>query len=181
MESPETGAQQAAAGDTAASAAQQTAAQGTQAEAAQPAAVMGQDAVATAPQMTAQTVSTTVPTAAQTTTGQMMAPPAQAPAPLYPQYLAQEPLATPLTDAINAGAMGMVIVGTGTLGANLHKVNDNEMSVKEAVVDSVGKGAMGAVAAAGATYTASSLTAGGLFGLAVTIAAGTGISYLLNK
>ncbi len=154
MESPETGVQQVAAGD----------------------------AAATASQMAAQTVSTAVPAAAQVTPGQMMmAPPAQAPAPLYPQYLAQEPLATPLTDAINAGAMGMVIVGTGALGANLHKVNDKEMSVKEALADSVGKGAVGAVAAAGATYTASSLTAGGLFGLAVTIAAGTGISYLLNK
>ncbi len=121
-------------------------------------------------------------------TGQMMAPPPQAPAPLYPQYLAQQPQtapleapSSPLTEAISAGAMGLVIAGTGALGANLHRVNDGEMGMGEAITDSIGKGAVGAAAAAGATYTASTLTAGGLLGLAVTVAAGTGISYLLNK
>ncbi len=120
---------------------------------------------------------------------QMMAPPAQAPAPLYPQYLAhQQPVMpisqevpSPVTDAINAAAMGMVIVSTGALGANLHRVNDGKMSMGEAVADSVGKGAVGAVTTAGATYAASALTTGGLLGLAVTLAAGTGISYLLSK
>ncbi len=124
--------------------------------------------------------------------GQMMTPPVQAPAPLYPQHLVQQPptamptvqqpqSASPLSEAFTAGAMGMVIVGTGAMGANLHKVNNGEMEIGEAITDSLGKGAAGAVAAAGATYSAAALTTGGILGLAVTVAAGTGISYLLSK
>ncbi len=164
MESMETGMQQAVAANT------------------------GVTAAATAQQPVYPATTQTSPAAVQ-----MMAPPAQAPAPLYPQHLVQQPQSmapvmpqpqnnvSPLNEAFTAGAMGMVIVGTGAMGANLHKVNSGEMELGEAFTDSLGKGAVGAVAAAGATYTASSLTTGGLLGLAVTVAAGTGISYLLSK
>ncbi len=154
----------------------------------------GAPAAATAQQTASPAAAQTFSAGAQSSPAgaQMMAPPAQAPAPLYPQHLAQQPQnmplamqqpqsVSPLNEAFTAGTMGMVIVGTGAMGANLHKVNSGEMELGEAFTDSLGKGAVGAVAAAGATYTAASLTTGGLLGLAVTVAAGTGISYLLSK
>ncbi len=112
-----------------------------------------------------------------------MAPPPQAPAPLYPQYLHQQPQqnVSAASEALAAGFMGLVIVGTGTMGTNLHRVNAGEISFKTALTESVAKGAVGAAAAAGATYTSASLTTGGLLGLAVAVATGTGISYLLTK
>ncbi|MBM9612832.1 hypothetical protein JWJ90_00870 [Desulfobulbus rhabdoformis] len=80
-----------------------------------------------------------------------------------------------------AGLFGMVVVGTGTLGANLHKVNEGEMSMGDALGQSVSKGAVGGLATAAATAASSSLTSGGLFGLAVTVATATGVNYLLTK
>jgi hypothetical protein len=55
------------------------------------------------------------------------------------------------------------------------------MSTGEAVRNSFAKGAVGGVAAATATAISSTVTAGGLTGLAVTVAAATGVSYLLSK
>ena len=80
-----------------------------------------------------------------------------------------------------AGLFGLVVVGTGTLGANLHKVSDGDMTMGEAVSESLSKGAVGGLATAAATAASTSLTSGGLLGLAVTVAAATGVSYLLSK
>lgn len=151
----------------------------TQTAAAQPAANYAAQGAAQAGTVSAAGVAAAQPQAAV----QMMAPPTQAPAPLYPQYLTQQLPQTvnPASEALTAGVMGLIIVGTGAMGKNLHRVNDGEMKLSSALSDSVAKGAVGATAAAGATYAASTLTTGGLFGLAVTLAAGTGISYLLTK
>lgn len=128
-----------------------------------------------------------------------VASPAQQTAPMYnqqpfaqnPQYVQQTPVAysanaTPVTNtvvsqAISAGTFGLIVVGAGTMGANLHRVQDGEMSMGDAVANSLAKGAAGGVAAAGATAAATSFTSGGALGLAVTLAVGTGISYLLSK
>ncbi len=85
------------------------------------------------------------------------------------------------TPIISAGIFGLVVAGTGAMGSNLHKVQSGDMSMGEALGNSLARGAAGGAAAAGATAAATSLTSGGLFGLAVTLAAATGISYVLSK
>jgi len=139
---------------------------------------------------------------------QMMAqmqPPPQAPAPNYPQYLNAVPVTTvaavPTTaavvpavpvatttptlsttsQALAAGVFGLIVVASGTMGANLHKVSDGEMSMGDALGNSLVKGAVGGVAAASAVAASSALTSGGLTGLAVTLATATGVSYLLSR
>jgi len=111
------------------------------------------------------------------------APPAQAPAPNYPQYAAAAPAkaTTAVTaQALAVGTLGLIIVGTGVMGANLHKVQDGGMGMGEALSDSLVKGAAGGIAAASATAAAATLTSGGIAGLAVTLATATGVSYLLG-
>ncbi len=112
-------------------------------------------------------------------------PPAQAPAPYYnqqqvPFYQNQVPAAA-ASHALAAGIFGLIVVGSGAMGANLHRVNAGTMTTGEAVRNSFAKGAVGGVAAATATAISSTVTAGGLTGLAVTVAAATGVSYLLSK
>ncbi len=104
----------------------------------------------------------------------------------YPtQYPTQYPIKSTTSAIANqaaaAGMFGMIVVTTGTLGANLNRVGNGEMTMGQAVTDSLAKGAIGGVAAASATAASSALTNGGVAGLAVTIAAATGVSYLINK
>jgi len=60
-------------------------------------------------------------------------------------------------------------------------VQDGDMSMSQAVNNSLVKGAAGGIAAASATAASSTLTNGGIAGLAVTLAAATGVSYLLSS
>ena len=111
------------------------------------------------------------------------APPEQAPAPYYPQQVPTYPTketTVAASQALAAGMFGLIVVGTGTMGANLHKVQDGDMSMSEAVNNSLIKGAAGGIAAASATAASNTLTSGGIAGLAVTLAAATGVTYLLN-
>lgn len=89
------------------------------------------------------------------------------------------PLAAP--QLLSAGLFGMIVAGTGTMGANLHKVQQGEMSLGEALSESLVRGAAAGVATAAASAAASSFTRGGLLGLGVTLATATGVSYLINK
>jgi len=111
------------------------------------------------------------------------APPLQAPAPNYPQYSTTVPAQTTAvaSQAVAAGVLGLIVVATGTLGANLHKVQDGDLTVGEAVNNSLVKGAAGGIATASATAASTALTSGGLAGLAITLATATGVSYLLAK
>ncbi len=112
------------------------------------------------------------------------APPVQAPAPYYPQYVASVPARTTTTitsEALAAGMFGLIVVATGTMGANLHKVQNGDMTMSQAVNNSLAKGAAGGVAAASATAASATLTSGGITGLAVTLAAATGVGYLLSN
>nr|WP_320189923.1 hypothetical protein [uncultured Desulfobacter sp.] len=86
-----------------------------------------------------------------------------------------------VSKTVSAGIFGFVVVSTGTMGANLVKVSEGEMTMTQAAGDSLTKGAMGGTAAACATAAATSLTNGGVAGLAVTLAAATGVSYMLNR
>lgn len=85
------------------------------------------------------------------------------------------------TEVLAAGVFGLIVAGTGTMGANLHKVNDGKMTMGDAVGNSLVKGAAGGVAAASATAASTTLTSGGMAGLLVTLAAATGVSYLLSN
>lgn len=85
------------------------------------------------------------------------------------------------SQVLAAGLFGLVVVGSGTMGANLHKVSDGDMTMGEAVSQSLSKGAVGGLATAAATAASTALTGGGLLGLAVTVATATGVSYLLSK
>ncbi len=96
----------------------------------------------------------------------------------YPTKITTSAIAN---QAAAAGMFGMIVVTTGTLGANLNRVGKGEMTMGQAMTDSLAKGAIGGVAAATATAASSTLTNGGVAGLAVTIAAATGVSYLINK
>ncbi len=81
----------------------------------------------------------------------------------------------------SAGIFGFIVVSTGSMGANLSKVSDGEMTLAQAAGDSLAKGAIGGTAAACATAASTSLTNGGVAGLAVTLAAATGVSYVINR
>jgi hypothetical protein len=108
--------------------------------------------------------------------------PAQQAAPSTAAFVPPPPAAVSLQTSplLAAGMFGMIVVATGTLGANLHKVGEGDMSLTEALSHSLYKGAAGGIAAAAATAASASLTRGGALGLAVTVAAATGVSYLLN-
>ncbi len=97
----------------------------------------------------------------------------------YVNRPAELPVGT--SQLLSAGLFGMIVAGTGTMGANLHKVRQGDMSMGEALSESLVRGAAAGVATAAASAAASSLTRGGLFGLGVTLATATGISYLINK
>ncbi len=99
----------------------------------------------------------------------------------YPAKAAATNTSAVANKAMSAGIFGMIVVSTGTLGANLNHVGAGNMSMGQAVGDSLAKGAVGGVAAASATAASESLTDGGAAGLAVTLAAATGVSYLINK
>lgn len=87
----------------------------------------------------------------------------------------------PTSHVLAAGLFGLVVVGSGVMGANLHKVSDGDMTMGEAVNQSLSRGAVGGLATAAATAASTALTRGGLLGLAVTVATATGVSYLLSK
>lgn len=82
---------------------------------------------------------------------------------------------------VSAAAFGAIVVATGTMGANLHKVQQGDMGLGQSVNNSLVNGLKGGIAAGSATAAAKTLTAGGAIGLAVTLVAATGVSYLLNK
>ena len=104
--------------------------------------------------------------------------------PVQPAALPQKaaaPTSAIASKAVSAGIFGLIVVSTGTMGANLNKVGAGEMTMGQAVGDSLAKGAVGGVAAASATAASEGLTDGGTAGLAVTLAAATGVSYLINR
>lgn len=119
------------------------------------------------------------------------------PVPVYPAYQtlpaaeAQTPTTTSQVSSIvssitasrtaSAGILGFIVVSTGTMGANLNKVTKGDMTLVQAAGDSVAKGAIGGTAAACATAASTSLVSDGVAGLAITLAAATGASYLINR
>ncbi len=130
-------------------------------------------AVNTAPGTVAQPASQTIP--------MQGAPPLTAPMPNYPQHIQPQAAANAQTSQVlSAGILGLIVGATGTMGVNLHKVGDGDMTLSNAAVDSIVKGAKAGIATAIATAASTSLTGGGITGLAITLATATGAVYLLN-
>lgn len=80
-----------------------------------------------------------------------------------------------------AGGFGFVVGGSAALGVNLHKMRANQMTLNEALIDSLAKGAGTGVATAAATAAASAVGGSGILSFAVMAATATGVVYLLNS
>lgn len=82
---------------------------------------------------------------------------------------------------VSAGILGMVVGGSAALASNLHKVQDKEMTMREAFVDSLAKGAGAGVATAAATAVVSSVRLGSFGSFVLMLATATGVGYVLNS
>ena len=96
----------------------------------------------------------------------------------YPVYRAPTYVSSSRT-LLTAGVVGTVVGGTSALAANLHKVQDKQMTTKEAVANSLATGAGAGVATATGVAVASAVRAGGFVSLALMAATATGVGYLL--
>lgn len=82
---------------------------------------------------------------------------------------------------LTTGMFGMVVGSTTAMGVNLHRVQKEEMTLNEAFIDSLAKGAGAGVATAAAAATAGVVGSRGLVNLAVILSTATGVGYLLNS
>ena len=100
------------------------------------------------------------------------------PMPAYPIHTAAPSL---YPSAILAtGILGAVATGSAALATDLHRVQDEQISMPQAVTDSLLKGAGGGVAIAAAAAAARSIGGGSLINLAVMVSMATGVGYLLT-
>ena len=112
--------------------------------------------------------------------------------PAYPVQTASYPVkptyhlartATPAlyTSAVLAtGVIGAVAGGTAALAVNLHRVQDKQISMSQAAIDSLAKGAGAGVATATGIAVARAVGGGSLATLLVMVGAATGVGYMLN-
>ncbi|MEZ4528777.1 MAG: hypothetical protein R2941_22930 [Desulfobacterales bacterium] len=100
----------------------------------------------------------------------------------YPVYKYQtaSPTLPSSRYVLNAGILGTIVGGSAALGVNLHKVRKKEMTVEQAVSNSIAKGAGAGVATAVGAAAASAVS-GGLLSVAVMAAAASSVVYLLNS
>ncbi|MBW2707995.1 MAG: magnetosome protein MamC [Deltaproteobacteria bacterium] len=82
---------------------------------------------------------------------------------------------------MNAGLFGAIVGGTASLALNLHKVQEDSMTTKQAFVDSLAKGAGAGVATAAGTAVATSARLGSFASFALLVATATGVGYVLNS
>jgi len=99
--------------------------------------------------------------------------------PNYPVRSYAYPVVTPAA-LMASGLFGMVIGTSSALAENLHHVQDDKMTLAQAAVDSLAKGAGTGVATAVAVGVARSIGGGAFTTLAVTLATATGVGYVLN-
>ncbi|CAN2042071.1 conserved hypothetical protein [Candidatus Magnetomoraceae bacterium gMMP-15] len=109
--------------------------------------------------------------------------------PTYTQYQTHVPLKqsrSVSTTSLNsqcilgAGILGTIVGGTSAMGANLHKVQDKEITMAQAAVDSLVKGAGAGVATAAGAGVASAVGGGSFLSLTFMVVAATGVNYVLN-
>lgn len=81
---------------------------------------------------------------------------------------------------LNAGILGTIVGGSAALGMNLHKVRNNEMTMEQALSNSLAKGAGAGVATAVGAAAASAVS-GGVLSALVMAAAASSVIYLLGS
>ncbi|MEA2084225.1 MAG: hypothetical protein U9O82_08305 [Thermodesulfobacteriota bacterium] len=82
--------------------------------------------------------------------------------------------------ALTTGMFGMVVGGTAAMGVNLHRMQDNKMTLGQAMTDSFAKGAAVGVATAAGVTAARAVGSSGLTSLVVLLATATGVGYMIN-
>ena len=82
---------------------------------------------------------------------------------------------------LTTGMFGMVVGGTAAMAVNLHRMQDNGMSMGQALTDSLAKGAGAGVATATAIAAARVMGGTGVTNLVVLLATATGVGYVLNS
>ncbi len=104
--------------------------------------------------------------------------------PAYPAYPARASYPYPFfgpTAVISAGLLGTVIGGTAAMAVDIHRVQDGQMTMTQALTDSLAKGAGVGVATAAATAVARAVGGGPILSIAVIIATATGVGYVINS
>lgn len=81
---------------------------------------------------------------------------------------------------LKAGILGTIIGGSAALGMNLHKVKNSEMTMEQAITNSLAKGAGAGVATAVGAAAASAVS-GGVMSAVVMAGAASSVVYLLNS
>ena len=82
--------------------------------------------------------------------------------------------------ALTTGLFGMTVGGTVAMAVNLHRVQDNNMTIGHAMTDSLAKGAVAGVATAAGVAAARAVGSSGLTSLVVLLATATGVGYMIN-
>lgn len=81
---------------------------------------------------------------------------------------------------LKAGILGTIVGGSAALGVNLHKVRNDEMTVEQALSNSLAKGAgVGVATAVGAA--AASVVTGGILSAVVMAGAASSVIYMINS
>jgi hypothetical protein len=102
--------------------------------------------------------------------------------PVKPTYhLARATTPSLYTSAVLAtGVIGAVAGSSAAMAINLHRVQDKQMTMSQAAIDSLAKGAGAGVATAAGIAVARAVGGGSLATLLVMVGAATGVGYMLS-
>ena len=84
------------------------------------------------------------------------------------------------TAVLATGVIGAVAGSSAAMAVNLHRVQDNQMTMLQAGIDSLAKGAGAGVATAAGVAIAKAVGGGSLATLLVMLGTATGVGYMLN-
>lgn len=84
------------------------------------------------------------------------------------------------TAVLATGVIGAVAGSSVAMAVNLHRVQDNQMTMLQAGIDSLAKGAGAGVATAAGVAVAKAVSGGSLVTLLVMLGTATGVGYMLN-
>ena len=105
-----------------------------------------------------------------------------APYPVNPTYHLRTTAPSVYTSAVLAtGVIGAVAGGSAAMAVDLHRVQNGQMTMSQAAIDSLAKGAGAGVATATGIALARAVGGGGLVTLVVVLGAATGVGYMLNS
>lgn len=100
--------------------------------------------------------------------------------PVMPYAQAYPSSSKPSSSLFRMAALGAIIGAVGAAGANLRRLQRNEIEGQQALVNTLKVSASSALATAAATAVAGYVGGGPVVSTAVTVATGTGVMYMLN-